>query len=357
MAKKREQGFGATVESFEMIMQQLSSRAYAPFYILYGEEPYFIDKISDYLTNNVMPEEERDFNQEVVYGNECTAATVMQMARTYPMMGERRLVIVREAGGMSDFAKLEQYVENPVLTTILVICYSGKSMDKRLSLYKKASAKGVMFESVTARDYEIKNYLSALAGSRGYTIDAKAKELLVEHLGCDLKKIDNELVKLRNAIGENQKSITCDHIEKFIGISKEYNSFELTAALGTKDVAKALAIVSYFESNAKNNPLVVTIPSIFSYFLTVFCIGMITFEHKKRGIPLPDNFTLAKMAKLPGAFFVDKYNSASRIYPPAKSLEILGLIRQYDLKSKGMGTGSLTDGEILRELILKIVCI
>lgn len=356
MAKKREQGFGVTVENFQMIMQQLSSRKYAPFYILYGEEPYFIDKISDYLTNNVMPVEERDFNQELFYGNECTVATVMQAARTYPMMGEHRLVMVREAGSMSDFAKLEQYFENPVSTTILVICYSGKSLDKRLTLYKKASAKGVLFESVVARDYEIKGYLSDIAQSRGYTMDTKSKELLVEHLGCDLKKIDNELIKLRNAMGESEKNITCDHIEKFIGISKEYNIFELTTALGTKDVARALGIASYFESNTKNNPLVVTIPSIFNYFLAVFCVGMIIFEHKKRGVPVPDNFTLAKMAKLPGAFFVDKYISASRIYPPVKSLEILGIIREYDLKSKGMGTGSLTDGEILRELILKIVC-
>lgn len=357
MAKKSEQGFSATVENFQGIMSKLSKREFAPLYLLYGEEPYFIDQISDYITANAIAEEEWDFNREIIYGQEQSAASVMELSRTYPMMADHRVVVVREAGSLSDFNKLEQYFENPVPTTILVICYKGKNIDKRLTVYKKAVAKGVVFESVPARDYEIKSYLSQLVERRGCSIDAKAKELLVEHLGCDLVKIDNEIVKLLNAMAEGENKITCDHIERFIGISKEYNIFELTTALGTKDVNKSLSIAAYFESNPKNNPLVMTLPSIFKYFLTVFCVGMIIFDHKKRGKPMPDNFTMAKMAKLPGAFFVDKYITASRYYPPAKSLEILGIIRKYDLRSKGMGGGSLPDGELLRELLLKIFMI
>lgn len=354
MAKKREQGFSATVENFQLIMKNMASGEFSPLYILYGEEPYFIDKISDYIAEHALSADERDFNQEVVYGSETSASAIINMAKTYPMMATRRVVIVREAAAMSDFSKLEQYIENPLTTTILLICYKGKSLDKRLTLYKKAQSKGVIFESVVARDYEIKSYLSQLVESRGYTIDMKAKELLVEHLGCDLMKIDNEIIKLNNAMGEGEHKITPDHIERFIGISKDYNIFELTTALGVKDMASALKIADYFESNPKNNPLVITIPSIFKHFLTIFCVGMIIFDHRKRGKSLPDNFTLAKMAKLPGPFFVDKYVTATNIYPPNKALHILGIIREYDMKSKGMGVGSLTDGEILRELLLKI---
>lgn len=354
MAKKSDQGFNATVENFQSIMQKLQKREYSPLYVLCGEEPYFIDKISEYIAEHAIAEEERDFNREIIYGSEHTAASVMELSRTYPMMASHRVVVVREAASISDFNKMESYFENPMKSTILVLCYKGKSLDKRQAVYKKAVANGVVFESVPARDYEIKGYLSQLVESRGCTIDTKAKELLVEHLGCDLRKIDNEIVKLLNAMGEKERKISCDHIEKFIGISKDYNIFELTTALGTKDATRALSIAAYFESNPKNNPLALTIPSIFKYFLTIFCVGMIIFDHKKKGKPQPDNFTMAKMAKLPGPYFVDKYCAASRLYPPAKALAILGLVREYDLKSKGMGAGTLTDGELLRELLLKI---
>lgn len=354
MAKKSEQGFNATVENFRSIMQKLYKREFSSLYVLYGEEPYFIDKISDYIAEHAIAEEDRDFNREIIYGSEHSAASVMELSRTYPMMASHRVVIVREAASISDFNKLDTYFETPVKSTILVLCYKGKSLDKRQSPYKKALANGIIFESVPARDYEIKGYLSQLVESHSCTIDTKAKELLVEHLGCDLMKIDNEIVKLLNAMEEGERKISCEHIEKFIGISKDYNIFELTTALGTKDATKALSIAAYFESNPKNNPLVMTIPAIFKYFLTIFCVGMIIFDHKKRGKPLPDNFTMAKLAKLPGPYFVEKYYTASRLYPPAKALFILGIVREYDLKSKGIGGGSLTDGELLKELLLKI---
>lgn len=356
MAKKREQGFAATVESFSTIMRKLHLREYANIYILYGEEPFFIDKISEYIAQNAISAEEKDFNQEIVYGSETSASTVMEIARTFPMFSDRRVLVVREAAQMADFNKLEQYLENPVETTILVLCYKGKSLDKRLSFYKKAVNSGaVMFESVVARDYEIKGYLGEMIASHGCTIDAQAKELLVEHLGCDLKTIDNELTKLLSAMAVGDKRITNEHIEKYIGISKENNIFELTAALGEKNVKKVLSIAENFAQNPKNAPLVVTIPSIFKYFLTVFCVGMIIFDCKKRNKPMPSNIELSQRAKLPGAFFVDKYITASKIYPPSRAFQILGIIREYDMKSKGIGTGSLSDGELLKELLLKIV--
>ena len=357
MAKKREQNFTATIEDFQNIMKDLYARKFSPLYVLTGDEPYFIDKISDFIASNVMPEDTRDFNQDVLYGNDCDAATVINYCRTFPMMTEKRVVILREATQMSDFAKLEKYFDSPMSTTILVVCYKGKTLDKRQAVTKKAIANAVFFESVTARDYEIKQYLSELVSSHNFTIDFKAKELLVEHLGCSLKKIDNELTKLLSAMGEGERVINSAHIEKYIGISKDYNIFELTSAIGTKNAVKALAIAAYFEENSKNNPLVVTIPSVFKYMLSVFAVGMIILEHNKKRVPMPSNFEMARMAKLSGAYFVDKYIAASRIYPPSKALAILGIIRKYDMKSKGVETGSLTDGEILRELLLKIFTI
>lgn len=354
MAKKSEQGFSATVEGFQTIMRNISTGKLSPLYLLHGEEPFFIDKISDYISNDILSEDECDFNRDIVYGGEQSAASVMELSRTSPMMGGRRIVVVREAASLSDFPKLEPYFDNPIPSTTLVICYKGKSVDKRSVVYKRALSKGVVFESVVARDYEIKGYLSQLVESHGCSIDMKAKELLVEHLGCDLKKIDNEIVKLLNAMGEGERKITCDHIEHFIGISKEYNIFEMTGAIGTKDVVKALSIANYFEANSKNNPLAMTIPAIFKYFLSVFCVGMIIFEHKKKGLARPDNFAIAKQAKLPSAYFVDKYVDATRIYPPTRALQIMGTIREYDLKSKGINGGLLTDGELLKELLLKI---
>lgn len=354
MAKKRENNFASTVEDYHRIMHDLQSGKFSPLYLLCGEEGYFIDKICDYIAENAIDKELHDFNLNILYGSEHAAGSITEHAMTYPMMSDRRVVIVKEAVQIKDFTKLEKYFDDPSSSTILVICYKGKSLDKRLVVTKRAISNGVFFESVPARDYEIKTYLTELVMSRKCSIDAKAKELLVDHLGCDLRKIDNEIIKLLNAIGENENKITSSHIEKYIGISKDYNIFELTTALGTKNMAKALTIANYFEENPKSNPLVVILPSIFKYFLSLFCVGMIVQDSKKKGKPIPNNYEITKMAKLSNAYFVDKYLAAARIYPPLKSLNILGVIRKYDMKSKGIDTGSLSDGEILRELLLKI---
>lgn len=357
MAKKREQGFAATVTAYNSLMGEIKKGVFQPFYLLHGEESYFIDRLSDAIESGSLSDDERDFNFELVYGADYTAADIINMAKTYPMMSERRVIIVREATQLSEFGKLESYFASPVQSTVLVICYKGKSPDKRSSVYKKAASNGVVFDSVKARDYEVKSFISKLTAARGCTIDPKAAELIVEHLGSELIKIDNEVIKLLNAMGEGEKNITTAHIEKFIGISKDYNVFELTDALSVKNRLKILTIADYFKSNPKNNPVVMVLPSLFRHFLSIYCVGMILLESKRKGGSRPDNYSIAKTANLPGPYFVDKYISATNIYPVQKSLAILGIIREYDMKSKGINGGSLSEGELLRELLLKIITI
>lgn len=355
MAKKREQGFSATVAAYNSLMEEIKGGVFRPLYLLHGEEPYFIDRLSYAIESGALSEEERDFNFDLIYGSDYSANEIVNMARTYPMMSERRLIILREAAQMTDFAKFENYFSSPSQTTVLVICYKGKSPDKRSSVYKKAVANGIVFDSVKARDYEVKSFISKLTAVRGCTIEPKAAELIVEHLGSELVKIDNEVIKLLNAMGEGETNITPTHIEKFIGISKDYNVFELTDALSIRDRKKILTIANYFNSNPKNNPLVMILPSLFRHFLSLYCVAMILLESKRKGGGRPDNYSIAKSANLPGPYFVDKYISATNIYPAHKSLAIMGMIREYDMKSKGINGGSLSEGEMLRELLLKII--
>ncbi len=354
MAKKREQGFNATLDGYRAIMGDISSGNVSPIYLLHGEESYFIDKVSDKITN-IVDEDSRDFNLEVVYGSDTGAATIIELSRTYPMMADRRVVVVREAAQMSDMQKLDSYAENPSSSTVLVICHKGKSVDKRSAFYKRVQKLGVVFESVAARDYEIKGFLSELLSGHGFSIDNKAKELLVEHLGCEVTKIDNEVVKLMNAMPEGVKAINCDDIEKYVGISKEYNVFELTDALSVRDSSKVIRIVSYFDANPKSAPLAMVLPSLFRHFLSIFCIGRVVSDCRGKSLPLPDKYSLAKQAGISTHFFVDRYISASKIYPPSKALAIMGYIRECDMSSKGMGGAPLSEGERLRDLLLKII--
>ncbi len=354
MAKKADKGFNATIESYHKVMGDIAKGELATIYLLNGEESYFIDKISEAITNTV-PSEWADFDMDVLYGADSSAGEVIELCRTYPMGAARRVVVVREATQLSDIAKLEGYIQNPLPTTTLVICYKGKSYDKRSALYKKSATAGVVFESVVARDYEVKLFLSELLATRGFTIESKAKELLVEHLGSDITKIDNEIAKLMNAMPEGISVINSDHIERYVGISKEYNIFEFNDAVATADMLKMMRIASYFESNPKSAPLVMLLPTLFKHFLSIFSVGMIIYDCKKRGVSVPDKYALASQASLPSAFFVDKYIAASSLYPPPRVLRVLGYIRDCDMRSKGIGLAPLSEGELLRDLILKIV--
>lgn len=329
--------------TYEQIIKDLKQKKYQPIYFLCGEEPYYIDKISDYIENNVLDEAEKSFNQTILYGRDTDAITIINEAKRYPMMAERQVVIVKEAQDIKKIEELNSYFENPTPTTLLVICYKKKSVDKRTAFGKIVSKKSVYFESVKLYDNKIPEWIDAYVKEKNYKIDPKASILLTEFLGNDLAKISNEIDKLILNISPNE-IISPSLIEKFIGISKDYNVFELTKALGLKDVLKANKIVNYFAANPKNNPFILTISNLYSYFNKL----IITHSLKNQS----DNVIASELGVNP--YFVKEYKSACANYDYKKLVEIISLLHEYDLKSKGMNNNQ-EDSELLKELVFKIL--
>lgn len=331
--------------SYEKILQDIKTKKYAPIYFFIGDEPFFMDKITDYISKNVLAEHERDFNQTIFYGKDSDAAAINDTARRFPMMAERQVVIVKEAQSLKNIEQLQVYAENPLNTTILVINYKGDKSRKTTALIKQIKKVGVVFESTKLRDYQIATWIKKYAASKKLTINDRSTFLLAEYLGTDLSKITNAIDKLIiNANGNNK--ITADSIEKYIGISKDYNIFELQNALGARDILKANKIINYFAANEKNNPMVVTIIRLHSYFSNVLKFYFLKNKQNDQAV-----------AKSLGihSFFVKDYRKASQIYPPKKLVGIIALLREYDLKSKGVGNVSTNHGELLKELIFKIL--
>lgn len=355
MAKSAKASFKDSVNEYDKIMRDLAAKKFSPIYLLMGEESYFIDKISDYISNNILTEGERAFNQIVAYGNDIDAGNIANYARQMPMMGGRQVVIIKEAQKLSKIESLAAYTQSPVDTTTLVICHKEKNLDKRSVLYKSINERGIVFESVKPRDYEIGGWLTDFVKSKGLAMDAKALAMLTEHLGADIPKIANELDKLLTSLPAGTTTITADHIEQNIGISKEFNNFELTKAMSEKNLTKAMTIADYFARNPKDNPIVVTISMLFTHFQRIFILNYQRWYAKKRGTQMPSDMELARLLKLPTAFFLNEFKAAAANYPNAKVFTILGLIREYDMKSKGMNVGSTDNGELLKELLLKIV--
>ncbi len=331
--------------SYENILQDIKNKKYAPVYFLIGDEPFFIDKITDCIAKHVLAEHERDFNQTIFYGKDADAAVINDTARRFPMMAERQVVIVKEAQNLKNIELLQTYTDNPLNSTILVINYKGDKSKKTTSLINQIKKTGVVFESKKLRDYQIAPWIKKYAASKKMTIDDRSTLLLAEYLGTDLSKITNAIEKLIiNSSGS--KKITAESIEKNIGISKDYNIFELQNALGVKDVLKANKIVNYFAANEKNNPLVVTIIRLNSYFSNV--LKFYFLKNKQNDQAVAKNLGIHP-------FFVKEYRKASQLYPPKKLVLIIALLREYDLKSKGVNNVSTNHGELLKELIFKIL--
>lgn len=347
--------FRDTVESHGALSKQIAARKFAPVYLLMGDEPYFIDSLAAQLAEGILTEEEKAFNQLIVYGKDSEAGAVINFCRQVPMMGSFQVVIVKEAQQLRSLDKLSLYTQALSPTTILILCHKEKNMDKRWQLYKQIESAGAVFESVRPRDYEIAAWLSDYVRSKGCTIDPKAMSMLTDYLGADIAKITNELGKLLTYLPEGTRAITADHIEQNIGISKEFNNFELTRALSEKNMAKAMQIADHFARNPKENPLLLTITALFTHFQRIFILNYQRWLSKKQARPLPSEMELARMLKLPTAFFLKEYTQAASLYPNNKVFAILGLLREYDLKSKGMNTGQASDGELLQELLLKIM--
>jgi len=330
--------------NFEDIIRDLRNKKFKPVYFLMGEEAFFIDKITDFISANVLTEEEKTFNQIVLYGKDTDVRTVIETAWRFPMMASHFVLIVKEAQHLGKLDELIHYITKPQTSTILVISYKYKKLDKRTKLFRAISEMGVIFDSKKLYDDKVPEWISNYLRGRKRSIEPKAAVILTENIGNDLGRIVSELDKLMINLPEGQ-TVSPDHIEKYIGISKEYNNFELHKALGTKDVLKANRIISYFTQNPKSNPLTVTITSLYFYFSKVLLYH--SLDDKSQG--------RAAAALRVNPFFVKDYQQAAKVFPRMKLEEIISLLREYDTRSKGFGSASVPDGELLRELIFKIL--
>lgn len=330
------------MEEVKRIANDIKSGKIKPLYLLTGEEPFYIDFLSDFIEKNILTEDEKAFNQLVLYGRDVTIEDIVSHAKRYPMMAERQVIIVKEAQDLSrNIEDLTPYCENPQPTTVLVLCYKYKSLDKRKKLYKTLKANGVILDEKKLYEDKVAGWITKVLASKNYKIEPKAAQMLVEFLGNDLSKVYNELNKLTQIIKPEQ-TITPQLVEENIGISKDYNNFELQNALGTKNIQKAFRIINYFAQNPKDNPLVVTVALLYSFFSKVMKYHAL---HNKN--------TAAKELGI-NPFFVKDYQLAASNYPMKKVSAILAKLRDVDMKSKGVGAANLDQGDLLKELLVEI---
>ena len=314
-------------------------------YFLMGEEPYYIDKISDYIEDNILAEEEKGFNQMVLYGRDVTVEDIIDNAKRYPMMADRQVIVVKEAQDLSrTIEKLVSYAQNPQPSTVLVICYKYKSIDKRKKLYKAVQKAGLVYESKKLYENQVADWIRRVLAGKKFKIDTKATLMLVDFLGTDLSKISNELNKLMVVLPAGS-TITPNAIEENIGISKDYNNFELRKAVGERDVLKVNRIINHFAQNQKANPMVVTISLLNSFFTQLLIFHSLKDKSKN------------SVAKALGVnpFFVSDYSVAAKNYPMRKVSQVIALLRDADIKGKGVGANALPASDILKELLFKII--
>jgi DNA polymerase-3 subunit delta len=309
-----------------------------------GEEPYYIDKLSDYIEQNVLSEDEKGFNQTVLYGRDVTIEDVISTAKRYPMMADRQVVIVKEAQELSrTIDKLESYVDNLMTTTVLVFCYKYKTLDKRKKVTKLLAQKGVVYESKKLYDNQVGDWIKRVLSGKKYLIEPKATAMLVEFLGTDLSKINNELEKLQIILPVGS-TINPKHIEENIGFSKDFNNFELLNALGSRNQLKAFQIARYFSENPKANPLVVTTSTVFGFYIKIL---------KYHGLKDRNPKNVASVLGV-SPYFLKDYDIALKNYPMKKVSQIITALRDIDVKSKGVGANALSQSDLLREMLYKI---
>jgi DNA polymerase-3 subunit delta len=310
-----------------------------------GDEPYFIDRLSEYISDTVLSEEEKSFNHMVLYGKEVNIDELLGVAKRYPMMAERQVVIVKEAQHLSrTIENLTAYAENPQLSTVLVLCYKYKKLDRRKKLHKALRKHGVVFESKKMYENQVAEWIRSQLKGKGYSISHKAAVLLVEFLGTDLSRIHNELDKLLIILPKGTE-IGPAEIEEHIGISKDYNNFELKKAIGEKDIKKAARIARYFSENPKDNPFVVTVTLLHSFFTQLLQYHGMT-DHSPRSV--------AAALRI-NPYFVSEYQTAARNYPMKKVSQIISELRELDLKGKGVGATAISQADLLKEMLVKIM--
>jgi DNA polymerase III subunit delta len=331
--------------TYEEIISDLKNRIFKPVYFLAGEEPYYIDLITGYIEEKVLPEAEKAFNQMILYGDDTNIPSIIDTARRFPMMASHQVIIIKEAQSLKKLDDLVIYLEKPLLSTILVFSYKYRTLDKRTKLFRTLESHGVYFESARIRDYLIPGWIERYLMTRGIRIDQGASAMLTEYLGTDLHKIVNELDKLIITLPEGKPVITTLLVEKNIGISKDYNNFELLKALGEKNILKANMIVHYFANNPKENPITLTIASLFGFFSKVLTYHYLTDKSK--------NNVAAELKVNP--FFVRDYETSAAKYNVSKTVQIISLLRTYDMRSKGYGDPGTEPGDLLKELVYKIL--
>lgn len=331
------------LDKVKSIINELKQGNPKPIYFLMGEEPYYIDGISKYIEENLLTEEEKGFNQMVLYGRDVSVEDIISNAKRYPMMAERQVVIVKEAQDLSrTIENLVPYALNPQPTTVLVFCYKYKTLDKRKKLAKEIAKSGVIFESKKLYDNQVPDWIKRVLAGKGYTITPKAAQMLVEFLGNDLSKVNNELEKLQLLLKPGGQ-ITPQLIEENIGISKDFNNFELQNAIGTRDMKKAFAIIQYFSQNPKNNPLVVTVGMLYGFFAKLLKYHALTNK--------------SEAPKVLGVhpYFIKDYQTAARNFPMKNVSAAIAVIRDVDMKSKGVGAANLSQEDLLKEMIVGIL--
>ena len=333
------------MDEVKQIVGEIREGNVRPIYFLMGEEPYFIDKLADFIADSILTEEEKGFNQMILYGKDVRMDEVISTAKRYPMMSEKQVVIVREAQHLSrNIEDLAPYAEHPQESTVLVVCYKYKKIDKRKKLHKAVRNSGLVFESKKLYENQVSEWIRSLLKGKGYQISHKAAVLLVEYLGTDLSRISNELDKIQGVLPEGSE-IDPKIIEEYIGISKDFNHFELKKAIGEKDFRRATQIITYFSQNPKENPFVLTVTMLHNFFTQLLQFhGLLDHSPKNVASALRIN-----------PYFVSEYQTAARNYPMKRVSEIIGSLRDMDLKGKGVGAYNVSQADLLKELLVKIM--
>lgn len=330
--------------TFEQITKDIKNKIFYPVYFLHGDEPYFIDEIASLIEESVLTQDEREFNQLVLYGRDVTYADIIDNAKRHPMCSNYQVVIVKEAQDIKKIDMLVPYFEKPAKTTILVICYKYKKPEGGTKIPKALKDTGVLFEAKPLYDNQVAEWIKKFLAAKSYAIELEAAQMLAENLGTELAKIVNELTKLLITLPAKSE-ITVKHIEDNIGISRDYNVFELTKALGAKNVFKVNQIVTYYAANPADHPLIVSISAINNYFTKVLLYHSLADKSR--------NSAASALGINP--FFVGDYEAASRRYPLGKLVTIFADLRKYDLRSKGFDNNSVEGPELLKELVFKIL--
>ncbi|MBC8594412.1 DNA polymerase III subunit delta [Oscillospiraceae bacterium N12] len=332
--------------SCDDILKELRAMQYRPIYYLMGEESYYIDLITDYITENVLTETEKEFNLTILYGADVDVATVINAAKRYPMMSKYQVVVVKEAQAIRNIDELSFYLQKPLPSTILVVCHKHGVLDKRKKLAAEVEKTGILFESKKIKESQLPAFTSSYMKKKGIDMDPKATAMLADFVGTDLSRLTGELEKLIITLPVGQHRITPEQIERNIGISKDYNNFELRSALVEKDILKANKIIKYFEENPKTNPIQMSLSLLFGFYSNLM-LAYYSPEKTEQGI--------ANWLGLRSPWAARDYLIAMRRYSGVKVMQIIGEIRYADAKSKGINNNSANDGDILRELVFNIL--